>query len=59
MSVDQLNAPAKHTLDLISAGAVLGALAEALPPIAALLGILWYCVLLYDRFLGRGRRRDD
>ena len=59
MSVDQLNAPAKHTLDALSLGTVLGALADALPPVAALLGILWYCVLLYDRFLGRGRRRDD
>jgi hypothetical protein len=56
MSVDQLNGPAKFTLDLISLGAVVGALAKALPPIAALLGILWYCVLLYDRFLGKGRK---
>lgn len=56
MSLDQMNAPARYTLDLISLGAVVGALADALPPIAALLGILWYCVLLYDRFLGKGRK---
>lgn len=59
MSVDQLNAPARHALDALSLGTVLGALADALPPIAASLGILWYCVLLFDRFRGRGRRRDE
>lgn len=32
---------------------VLGSLAGWLPPIAAALGIVWYCVLLYDRFYGK------
>jgi TctA family transporter len=32
---------------------VLGSLVGWLPPIAAALGIIWYCVLIYDRFFGK------
>jgi TctA family transporter len=41
---------------LINIGAiasVLGSLVGWLPPIAAALGIIWYLVLLYDRFFNR------
>lgn len=37
--------------EVLSASVIIASLAGWLPPIAALLGIVWYCVLLYDRFL--------
>jgi hypothetical protein len=43
-----------HTaMDVAAPVSVLGAIAGWLPPIAAALGIIWYCVLLYDRFCGK------
>lgn len=42
--------------DIASAGIALGALLKFLPPLAALLSIIWYSVLLYDRFT---RRKHD
>ena len=37
-------------------GAVLAAIVGWLPSIAGVLGIAWYGVLFYDRFLGKGKR---
>ena len=34
---------------------ILGSFAGFLPPFAALLAALWYCVLLYDRFINKKR----
>lgn len=34
--------------DVISAGAILGAFAGALPPIAAFIAIIWYCLEIYE-----------
>lgn len=36
--------------DVISASAIVAAIIGWLPPIAAVLGIVWYCILIYDRF---------
>lgn len=38
------------SLDALSYGAVIGALAGILPPIAALFSIIWICTQLYDRW---------
>lgn len=37
-------------VDFGAAGLVISSLVGWLPPIAALMGILWYAVLFYDRF---------
>lgn len=45
-----------HTaMDIGALTLMLGSFAGYLPPIAAALGIIWYCVLLYDRFV-HGRK---
>lgn len=48
----------KHILDAASAVAILTSLVGWLPPIAAALGIAWYCVQFYDRFWGRQGKND-
>jgi hypothetical protein len=35
----------------LSAFSVVGSLLGILPHVAAALGVIWYCVLLYDRFI--------
>ncbi len=40
-----------HIVDAGAAGVILGTLVGWLPPIAAILGIAWYAVLFYDRFV--------
>lgn len=47
--------------DTISLGAILGVFAHVLPPLAAFIAIIWYCLEMYESktvqgFL-RGRRR--
>lgn len=49
---------AKHTLDAMSIGVVLGTLADILPAIAALFTIVWTAVRIYEtrtvqRWVGR------
>lgn len=39
--------------ELVSASAIVLSLVGWLPPIAAALGIIWYCILIYDRFFSR------
>lgn len=36
--------------DAISLGIIIGTIAKILPAIAALASIIWYCVLILDRF---------
>lgn len=42
--------PGTPALDIGAAGLVITSLLGYLPPLAAILGITWYCVLFYDRF---------
>ena len=48
---------ARIILDITSVVAISSAIAGWLPPIAAILGIGWYCVLFWDRFFGRDREK--
>jgi hypothetical protein len=48
----------RHTIDAISISVVLGTLAQWLPPLAALVSIIWGCIRIYEtdtvqRALGR------
>lgn len=48
--------------DIISAGAIIGAFAQLLPPVAAFIAIIWYCLEIYEcktvqGFLHNRRRR--
>ena len=36
--------------DIVAAGAVVGSLAGFLPYVASVLGVIWYVILLLDRF---------
>jgi hypothetical protein len=56
----------KHLLDAISLATVLASLVAWLPPIAALISIIWGCIRIYEtdtvqRMLGKYRPRatDD
>jgi hypothetical protein len=48
--------PFSAILNWASALSVVGTLLGVLPSIAAGLAIIWYCVLLYDRFFAKTRR---
>ncbi len=37
-----------YTADAISASAILGTLAGLLPPLAAIAGLLWYIIQIYE-----------
>jgi hypothetical protein len=54
----------KYTIDTISVFTVIGTLMEILPPIAALLTIVWTCINIYEsgtfqKFLGRFKKVKD
>lgn len=38
----------KHTLDAVSIGATLAALAGWLPAVAALVSLIWTCIRIYE-----------
>jgi hypothetical protein len=57
--MDQHIETAKTVLNVASFAAVVGTVAGWLPPLAALLAIIWYCVLLYDRFIGKNRLGEN
>ena len=38
----------KHTIDTISIVTVIGTLIDMLPPVAALLTIIWTCINIYE-----------
>ena len=44
---------ATAAMNLTAGATVIGSLIGWLPSIAALLGIIWYCILIYDRFFKR------
>lgn len=52
------NHPVQTVMEVGAASTVLASLAGWLPPIAAAFGILWYCVLLYDRFVNKKVKRE-
>lgn len=57
----------KHVVDAVSVGTVLLSLSQWLPPIAALISIIWGCIRIYEtrtvqEMLGRkyrGRKGDE
>lgn len=58
MTLDHIPVSAKLSVDLASAGIVLGTLAQMLPHLAALLTILWTMIRIYEtdtvqRLIGR------
>lgn len=42
--------PVNAVGDFIAGSVTVGAIMGWLPPMAALMAVLWYCVLFYDRF---------
>lgn len=55
-----LDPSASHhaAMDIGTIVLIIGSFAGLLPPVAAALAALWYCVLLYDRFFNN-KKRDD
>ena len=54
----------KTTMDTISVFTVIGTLMDILPPIAALLTIVWTCINIYEsatfqKFLARFKKKGD
>lgn len=47
MTLDSIPDSAKHTLDALAAVAALGTIAQILPPIAALLSIIWLTLQIF------------
>jgi hypothetical protein len=39
---------AKHLIDALSIGTMLGSLINMLPPLAALVSIIWGCIRIYE-----------
>jgi len=57
--VNNLTEQTKHVVDAVSVGTVLLSLSQWLPPIAALISIVWGCIRIYETktvqgWLGRG-----
>lgn len=50
--MSSLNEAAKHIIDAISITTVLGTLAALLPPIAAIISILWGLMRIYETWTG-------
>lgn len=48
--------PVSSFMNWASALSVAGTLLGLLPHVAAGLGAIWYCVLLYDRFVSKKRK---
>lgn len=49
----------KAGLDWMAGLSVVGALIGVLPSIAALMGVIWYSVLLYDRFVNKRKVNEN
>lgn len=47
-----------HAFDIGALALTVGTFAGVLPYIAAILAIVWYCVLLYDRFINKTKLKD-
>lgn len=48
MSQEMATEGTKHVIDSISVLTVVGTLADVLPPIAALITIVWTCIRIYE-----------
>lgn len=48
---------ARNTMDAFAGVVALGTIAQILPPIAALMSIIWLGVQIYDRFFGKGKAK--
>jgi len=46
--VNNLTEQTKHVVDAVSVGTVLLSLSQWLPPIAALISIVWGCIRIYE-----------
>jgi hypothetical protein len=55
----QLTDPVKHTVDALAAVTAVGTLTTLLPPIAALLTIIWTGIRIYDRFKKKADSQKD
>ena len=54
----------KHTMDTVSLITVVGTLMDILPPVAALLTIIWTCINIYEsatfqKFVARFKDKDN
>lgn len=51
------NHPVETAFNWAAGLSVVGTIVGWLPAAAAMLGVIWYCILIYDRFYGRDRYR--
>lgn len=56
--MDDLISFIKHVLDALSFATVIGALTQLLPPIAALMSIVWLGMQMYDRYKRQQNKED-
>jgi hypothetical protein len=49
----------RHATDAVAAGAIVTSLVGWLPPVAALLGIVWYILQIYSWIENRWRKRKS
>jgi hypothetical protein len=64
MTLEELPGAVKTSCDVLSAGIVIGTLAQLLPHIAAILTIVWTLIRIYEtdlvqRFVQRGRENRN
>ena len=48
MTTDHFPPPASYFVDLVSAGAIVGTLIGWLPYVAAVVGLVWYCIQIWE-----------
>ena len=46
--LDNLSEGAKHTVDAVSATAIVGSLFSVLPQVSALLAAVWFCLRIFE-----------
>lgn len=55
--IENLTPHTNKVVDVAALGAIGGSLAGWLPPIAALLGAVWYCILIWESKTAQAIRR--
>lgn len=55
--MDHIDTALKHILDVVSFAAVIGSLAQILPPIAALMSMIWIGMQMYAWVIDRKEKR--
>jgi hypothetical protein len=60
----EMEEPTKQVVDMLSIATVLGTLSTILPPLSALLSIIWISIRIWEtdtvkQFTNRMRKRDD